>query len=255
MSGDDRSDPFIVRCSVLQSLVLGPIEFVSYTEDVVELFNQHGLSHHLFANDKQLYTLSPPSFTLRLWPARMVHVAQAPTQFLQDGAYLVRLSILSQSTKTGTYPANRRNSRETDWRCPRPRCPAWQRADHGATCQQNGQHLLLPSTPASATPTSRGHGYHEADSTTVLQYSSVLATSINHRPFATSAECHCSGHTWFVTTWPCLSGAVGAAMAASCSLYAVQGCAAGNFNVYGTLQSLSHVSKWICSTSQQQPNM
>ena len=66
MSGDDRSDPFIVRCSVLQSLVLGPIEFVSYTEDVVELFNQHGLSHHLFANDKQLYTLSPPSFTLRL---------------------------------------------------------------------------------------------------------------------------------------------------------------------------------------------
>jgi len=29
-------------------------------------------------------------------------------------------------------------------------------------CQQDGQHLLLPSTPASATQTSRGHGYHEA---------------------------------------------------------------------------------------------
>jgi len=40
MSGDDRSGPFTVCCSVLQGSVLGPIEFVSYTEDVVKLFDR-----------------------------------------------------------------------------------------------------------------------------------------------------------------------------------------------------------------------
>jgi len=61
MSGDDRSGPFTVCCSVPQGSVLGPIEFISYTEDVVELFNRHGLVHHLFADDKQLYTGALPS--------------------------------------------------------------------------------------------------------------------------------------------------------------------------------------------------
>ena len=70
--------------------------------------------------------LSPPSLALRPWPARMVRVAQAPTQCLQDGASLVRLSVLSQSTKTGrSYSGNRCDRRETDWRCPRPQRPAW----------------------------------------------------------------------------------------------------------------------------------
>jgi len=42
-----------------------------------------------------------------------------------------------------------------------------------------------------------------------------------------------------------------AALVASCSSYPVQGCA---FDVYGTWQSLSRVSKRIRSTSQQQPS-
>jgi len=47
----------------------------------------------------------------------MVRVAQAPTQCLQDGAFLDRLTVLSQSTKTGRpYPGNWRDRRETDWR-------------------------------------------------------------------------------------------------------------------------------------------
>jgi len=69
-------------------------------------------------------SLWPQSLVLRPWPSKMVRVGQAPTQCLQDGADLVRLSVLSQSTKTGRpYPGNRRDRRETDWRCPRPH--AW----------------------------------------------------------------------------------------------------------------------------------
>jgi len=113
------------------------------------------------------------------------------------------------------------------------------------------KHLLLPSTPASATPTSRGHRYHEAagvrfhfQSTRLLQCSSVRVTSINHRPFATSAERRYSGHTWSVTVRPCPSDTDGAALAASRSSYPVQGCP---FDVYGTRVC-------IRSTSQQQPS-
>jgi len=68
---------------------------------------------------------------------------------------------------------------------------------------------------------------------------------------ATSAERRCAGHTWSVTVWPCPSGTEGAALAASHSSYSVQGRA---FDVYGTWQSLSRVSKWIRSPSQQQPS-
>ena len=61
MSGDDCSGPVTVCCSVPQGSVLGPMEFISYTENVVELFDRHGLSHHHFADDKQLYTGAIPS--------------------------------------------------------------------------------------------------------------------------------------------------------------------------------------------------
>jgi len=64
MSEDDRSGPFTVCCSVPQGSVLGLIEFISYTEDVVELFDRHGVSHHLFADD-----------TLVLFPVNLSAVA------------------------------------------------------------------------------------------------------------------------------------------------------------------------------------
>ena len=37
-----------------QDSVLGPIEFIAYTDDVAELFDRHGLNHHLFTDDKQM---------------------------------------------------------------------------------------------------------------------------------------------------------------------------------------------------------
>ena len=40
--------------SVPQGSVLGPLEFISYTDEVSEIFNRHAVNYHLFADDKQL---------------------------------------------------------------------------------------------------------------------------------------------------------------------------------------------------------
>ena len=37
-----------------QGSVLGPLEFVAYTEEVAEVFSRHAASYHMFAVDKQL---------------------------------------------------------------------------------------------------------------------------------------------------------------------------------------------------------
>jgi len=37
-----------------QGSVLGPLEFISYTEEVAEVFSRHAVSYHMFADDKQL---------------------------------------------------------------------------------------------------------------------------------------------------------------------------------------------------------
>ena len=50
-----QSKPIVVDCSVPQGSILGPLEFVSHAEDVVEIFIRKLVRHHLFADDKQLY--------------------------------------------------------------------------------------------------------------------------------------------------------------------------------------------------------
>ena len=49
------SDQLPVSCSVPQGALAGPVEFIAYTEDVSEVFNRHGVQHHLHADDKQAY--------------------------------------------------------------------------------------------------------------------------------------------------------------------------------------------------------
>ena len=55
ISGGTSSAESAVNCSVPQGSVLGPLEFISYTEDVAKIFERHDLHHHLFADDKQAY--------------------------------------------------------------------------------------------------------------------------------------------------------------------------------------------------------
>jgi len=35
--------------------VFGPVEFITYTEDVVTVFKKHGVRHHRYTDDKQAY--------------------------------------------------------------------------------------------------------------------------------------------------------------------------------------------------------
>jgi len=49
-----RSGPYTVDCSVPQGSVLGPKEFIAYTEELAELVDSYRLGHHLYADDTQL---------------------------------------------------------------------------------------------------------------------------------------------------------------------------------------------------------
>ena len=49
-----KSEPTAVTCSVPQGSVLKPLEFISYTGDVIVSFHRNRVHHHLFTDSKQV---------------------------------------------------------------------------------------------------------------------------------------------------------------------------------------------------------
>jgi len=46
---------FSIECSVRQWSVMGPLCFFSFTEEITDLFDQHCVQSHIYADDNQLY--------------------------------------------------------------------------------------------------------------------------------------------------------------------------------------------------------
>ena len=78
MNGSE-THPIPVQCSVPQGSVLGPVKFISCTEDVGSVSNQHGVRHHLYADDKQAY----------------VDVCQAPQEIATARSVLINCIMTS----------------------------------------------------------------------------------------------------------------------------------------------------------------
>jgi Reverse transcriptase (RNA-dependent DNA polymerase) len=58
MFGDVESVVYAANSSVPHGSVLGPLEFVAYTEDVVEIMCQYQLRHPIYDDGMQLYAQS-----------------------------------------------------------------------------------------------------------------------------------------------------------------------------------------------------
>jgi len=83
-----------VDCSVPQGSVLGRIEFIAYTEDVVEIFQRHSVKHHMYADDVQLFANVPPSDAGRL----MAQLRDCVDEFVQ-WCSLRRLQLNNDKTE------------------------------------------------------------------------------------------------------------------------------------------------------------
>ena len=61
-----KSSPSLLTCGVPQGSVLEPILFILYTQTLSGVISHHSVSHHMFADDTELYksTSTSEAFTL-----------------------------------------------------------------------------------------------------------------------------------------------------------------------------------------------
>jgi hypothetical protein len=120
IAGKNKTEPLPVSCSVPQGSVLGPVEFIAYTEDVAVLFDHdhHQVNHQLYADDQQIYIHINPGMEsvglsklvdcildLSEWCAsRRLQLNAAKTELIWFGsrAMLRRLPADCRSTPVGS---------------------------------------------------------------------------------------------------------------------------------------------------------
>ena len=155
-----ESVPIPGACSVPQSSVLGPVQFISYSEDVVIVFNaHHHVLYHIFAADKQLFA-SAPVGQEDDGAVRCCHqglcVSSAKTKWRKDGSHLARHPPSSSASC-------RRRSQLVSWKWHHqtincrtwPGCVRRRRADIPRACSTYHQQLLLSTSPCP--PNSEAH--------------------------------------------------------------------------------------------------
>ena len=105
IAGQDSHGPVSVSCSVPQGSVLGPIEFIAYTEDVTELIAAYELSYHLFAVPAGCQRLVSCISDLQQWCAsRRLQLNASKTELIWLGsrAALQKLSATDSSLVVGS---------------------------------------------------------------------------------------------------------------------------------------------------------